>query len=804
MDSTKSNEGEKDGKASSPLSKSSSASNSSKTDAQAKTPPKRTQRQRNPVVLLQHSYYAMYDDKNNRAGKPNKRKKSSSKQDLSPQQEASKQGNPSASNNPKKRKNSISASDKKSSKASSSLPQATASSKTSVKSKSVYRWVGPPISKPQTTSSEAGAGTAKGKEQSKKKFYQKVELNVGDHPALVKVGDFVLVSSADYEEDQLHDKAPEGGKNPLNQSPVVNTESRSAAVRSMMNSEGDDDDEDDVLNATLEAEDKMDIAMNSLDPYVGRVEEMWEEPRGSQQEQKGRSYGRMKYRVRWFFKKSDVVSIRGQFVGVSRSELVSAMTPRDILLGEQTDINEISTILGKCKVIRIKPDPAAGRKRSSSRISKSQGAFFCRYNISIVPPPKSKGKGKIVITPYEGPDEEENEEDVQKHPNKKPRMDTKRSSQQSDDVQAKEQERTTAEEATTENHAASKNGNSSSAEEKDDDSSQGMSDRRTRKKAPVTEGSATLKIKVGEEHQASLPPQMNKRKYLPTRKPTMVWKPQGINDTKLHSYFNEASAILKAHMKEKGYDMTRSLPHNIPSEFSANDSKARLASHCAYREFNVDDLIFLLHDHNYNTASALKGLKNYPEEYLFIWTKEDKALYNAGFQNHSSNLHLISKNVAISNKHKGVHKDVVDYHYRFKIPDQFKRFQDLKREQARRMLEAGERLRLNEFLSEGGYQNGHASSTTGGPKKNQQWSKNGGVPGEIGELEARRLGCKSFLFEVREAVGPEKYLTLVNLLKSLHARVLTIPQLKEGFAAILENHPKLMSQFDAYLPTSFR
>lgn len=387
------------------------------------------------------------------------------------------------------------------------------------------------------------------------------------------------------------------------------------------------------------------------------------------------------------------------------------MTPRDILLGEQTDINEISTILGKCKVIRLKPDPSVGRKRSSSRLSRSQGAYFCRYNISIVLPPKSKAKGKIIITPYEGPDEEDNEDDVPKHPNKKSRTDMKR-------AQNRDQEGVSTEEA-TESIVTYKNG-SSSADDEDDDSSQSVSDRRTRNKAPVTEGSATLKIKVGTEHQATLPPQMNKRKYLPKREaPTMVWKPQEITDVKLDSYFTEAGAILKDYMKKKGYDMTRSLPHNIPTEFSANDPAARLASHCAYREINVDDLIYLLHDHNYNTASALKGLKKFPEEYLFIWTKEDKALYNAGFQNHSSNLHLISKNVAISKKQKGIHKDVVDYHYRFKIPDQFKRFQDLKREQARRMLEAGERLRLNEYLSEGGYQNGHSS--TNGTKKSQQW-----------------------------------------------------------------------------------
>ena len=388
------------------------------------------------------------------------------------------------------------------------------------------------------------------------------------------------------------------------------------------------------------------------------------------------------------------------------------MTPRDILLGEQTDINEVSTILGKCKVVRLKPETQSSsdernRKRSSTRISKSQGAFFCRYNICIVPPLKTKGKGKIIISSYAGPEEDDNVS--QEQPSKKPRLETKRTQQ--DGVQQDNIEVTKA-------NVKSKNG--TSADDEDDDTSLGTIDRRTRKQAPISEGNATLKIKVGQEHQAKIPSQMNKRRYQPERKePMLVWKPNEISDDKLNSYLTAAIKILKDHMEEQGYEMTRTLPHNIPTGSSANDPEARFSSICAYREIKVDDLLYLLDNHNYNTVSALKGLRQHPKWALFLWSKEDKALYNAGFQTHSSNLHLISKNVAIKNKTKGIHKEVVDYHYRFKIPDQFKRFQELKREQARRILEAGERLRLNEYLSEGGHQNGNGSNN--GIKKSQHW-----------------------------------------------------------------------------------
>jgi hypothetical protein len=344
-----------------------------------------------------------------------------------------------------------------------------------------------------------------------------------------------------------------------------------------------------------------------------------------------------------------------------------------------------------------------------SSLQKLKGAFFCRYNITIEPPSKSSGKGKIIITPYEGPDEEDEveEEDF---------LSTKRTRTESSVSQGSNMEQEGGTTGSEIDSTESIDNIPKSVEvADDDDSSLSITDRRSRKQPSITEGNATLKIKVGLEHQATIPPQINKRKYTPKRNsPSAVWQPQMITDVKLNAYFKDAENILREYMKKKGMDMTRSLPHNVPSVFSASDSTARTSSHCAYREFNVDDLMFLLHDHNYNTTTALRGLKNYPEDYLFIWTREDKALYNVGFQKHASNLHNISKNI----KETKNHKDVVDYHYRFKIPDQFKRFQDLKREQSRRMLEAGERLRLNEYLSEGGH---HGNGAINGMKKSQQW-----------------------------------------------------------------------------------
>jgi hypothetical protein len=102
--------------------------------------------------------------------------------------------------------------------------------------------------------------------------------------------------------------------------------------------------------------------------------------------------------------------------------------------------------------------------------------------------------------------------------------------------------------------------------------------------------------------------------------------------------------------------------------------------------------------------------------FLFIWTKEEKEMYDAGFKRHFSAIRFITKGISSDKKHM----DVVDYHYRFKIPDQFRRYQDKKREQARRMLDCIEKQKMDEYISSETSQ--AASNATNGSKKRiQSW-----------------------------------------------------------------------------------
>ena len=72
---------------------------------------------------------------------------------------------------------------------------------------------------------------------------------------------------------------------------------------------------------------------------------------------------------------------------------------------------------------------------------------------------------------------------------------------------------------------------------------------------------------------------------------------------------------------------------------------------------------------------------------------KEQEQFNNGFHEHQNSLEKINKVIPTKN-----HKEVVDYHYRFKIPDQFKKYRSHKREQAQRMMEKVERRRYDDIM----------------------------------------------------------------------------------------------------------
>ena len=377
------------------------------------------------------------------------------------------------------------------------------------------------------------------------------------------------------------------------------------------------------------------------------------------------------------------------------------MTERDLLLGKSIDENEVSTILGKCHVSRQKPflkfsteKELVATSSSSSKRSR-EGSFICNFDISIAT--ASKGKGKVTITTYDGPDTLEDAP-----PSKRSRTS---SFVESDDTGTIDTASFRATESMDD--APSINANNSNDDVDDESSLEENEKELIANKAPTTEGSATQKIMVGEKHQAVIPPITVKQVASERHAPTVVWKPSAIPDKTLDKFIEDAGGILKSYMKRKNIEFDRDVPLNL-------DPK-HLPSKFTCREFNMDQILKLLHDKAYDADAALNAIEVSPQMFLFIWTKEEKEMYDAGFKRHFSAIRFITKGISSDKKHM----DVVDYHYRFKIPDQFRRYQDKKREQARRMLDCIEKQKMDEYISSETSQ--AASNATNGSKRIQSW-----------------------------------------------------------------------------------
>lgn len=195
-----------------------------------------------------------------------------------------------------------------------------------------------------------------------------------------------------------------------------------------------------------------------------------------------------------------------------------------------------------------------------------------------------------------------------------------------------------------------------------------------------------MQLKQKVNHQAFIPGIIYNQNYssLRSQKPSTVWRHSCISDSKLESYLVEGGNILKEYMM-KEYGAVINMKRHITSLYPTYNNEGNVIGSRKQqlsKECNIDSILRIFYEHKFNRHGALSVIKNSPEEFLTLWSREEKELFNIGFQNHFNNLHLVGKAMgSIKN-----HKEVVDYYYRFKIPDQFQRFEDKKREQAHRMM----------------------------------------------------------------------------------------------------------------------
>lgn len=224
------------------------------------------------------------------------------------------------------------------------------------------------------------------------------------------------------------------------------------------------------------------------------------------------------------------------------------------------------------------------------------------------------------------------------------------------------------------------------------------------------------------------------------------------------------------------------------------------------KECEVDKIMGLLHAQNYDTSKALNQVLSSPCAYLTLWTNQEKELFNAGFRRYCGSLRMITRGIGPTK----THKDVVDYHYRFKIPFQFLRYQEKKREQARRMLHYLDNKIFQEALNksedQGIAKSGQiAIGNSLSLKKIRSWSSTGQKGKEItGATEHRRVLAKDYLMNTRDLIGTRKYHELATYLKLFHTREIDLDLLKNKIEDLLKSHPETLMHFLEFLPKKLR
>jgi hypothetical protein len=377
------------------------------------------------------------------------------------------------------------------------------------------------------------------------------------------------------------------------------------------------------------------------------------------------------------------------------------MNDRELLLSNQFDDNDVLTVLGKCTVVKRRPDydPVPDLPR---------GVWLSRYNVDF----GDTSPATTLLTAYDG--------ENQPWPDLEPEDEDEKVGDDSEHVPAgaggedegKDLGMELDDEADDEGGAVRRARSSSYQGRYSEDDTDGSmietscdSSQVHMSEGPNTKG----KITIGSDHQASLDG-YSLGQAVVSRNPQLVWKKDAGSSVDMDKYLEAAAEVLVEYMSQNSL-LTQDPYYPLPEEqmnkflrdrkltkmtlsnLSTGSSMTKTGNKLT-RECKLDSLIELLHSKEYNVEEALKAVRESPHEYVTAWTKAERLLFDSGFRRYSGSLRMIRAN-SLSTKS---FKDIVDYHYRFKIPDQFRRYQDKKREHAVRMMEIIENRRTEESI----------------------------------------------------------------------------------------------------------
>jgi len=521
--------------------------------------------------------------------------------------------------------------------------------------------------------------------------------------------------------------------------------------------------------------------------WICRVKELWEETvagggagAGQQQQQPQRA---VRFRAQWFYSPDEIRQYGGKWFGdITKDDLLRQMKPRELLLGDQADVNEIASIQRLVPVAFVDP--------SNREQQVDDDQWLCRYRIDTK-------QGSWKLSEWK---------------------------QESDDLVT-----TSAMESVS---------SQSQSEDEDEDASDDDSVSSTDKlRVMIREGegsSLRQDIQVGESHQVLVKPFLGPQE-VKSRNPKLVWSPNKIDEKKLQRFLEDLAKVHSDYLNREGLtsqepysplpaeqaeiilrkrlaDYTDSRhnsdatggaegPPNPAAPPKLTSSQISTATHLSHRpngllkECDVDAVLELLHDHNYDTNAALEAAKADLESISSGWIREEKSIFDDGFRHHGT-LRRVAQ--AVDTKSM---KEVVDYWFRFKIPDQFRLYSNKKREQAIRMMECIEKRRFHEFTIGGAAAasriNRAAVAASSSTSANKHWSDIS--PNDVtGALEERRQNAKAVWLLCQEKIGREKTGEVARVIRELQKDY--DEDTKVELFALLKGQSELQKRFLEFLP----
>lgn len=369
------------------------------------------------------------------------------------------------------------------------------------------------------------------------------------------------------------------------------------------------------------------------------------------------------------------------------TDFITRITDDDLILSNAVDANPLTAIAKDIQVVYRRPES------DSALPFLPADMFVCRYSATIGGEAYSTSDGAVRILPFLGKDDKWED------------FVTSRGQRAIRSVRSEEDPGKQRASIISNPSPPSKKRRRYYSDESDDSSSE---DEFQSGKAVISEGATDPRnTRVGPEHQVTIPnfdPKIKPR--IVSRNPRPVWKPGKVSREDVKSYMTKAAGILIPYLRRKRLTHTdpysplawnrmealsKEMGKNLLPTLSTICTASALSEKRTdmLREVDADSLMRLLNDHSYNIESALRAIESSPKKYVTSMTMAQKDVVNAAFRRYAGSFRMVYKALAPSKSFQ----DVIDYIYRYKIPDQYRLFQETKREAAIRMLQSIENRR---------------------------------------------------------------------------------------------------------------